>query len=61
VFIDDVEWQKMWLGPERTYIVLSQSARARLEKLVGADKLNVLAESGGKLILCNQAIRSSRL
>jgi 4-amino-4-deoxy-L-arabinose transferase-like glycosyltransferase len=61
VFIDDVEWQKMWLGPERTYIVLSESARARLEKLVGADKLNVLAESGGKLILCNQAIRSSRL
>jgi 4-amino-4-deoxy-L-arabinose transferase-like glycosyltransferase len=61
VFIDDREWQKLWLGPERFYIVLSQSARARLEKLVGPDKLNVLAASGGKLILCNQPVLSSRL
>jgi 4-amino-4-deoxy-L-arabinose transferase-like glycosyltransferase len=61
VFLDDAQWQKMWLGPERCYIVLSQTARARLEKLVGSDKLNVLAESGGKLILCNQPVQSSRL
>jgi hypothetical protein len=56
VFIDDPEWQKMWLGPERCYIVLSQTARLRLEKLVGAGQLYVLAESGGKLILSNQAL-----
>ena len=61
VFLDDAQWQKMWLGPERCYIVLSQTARARLEKLVGSDKLNVLAESGGKLIICNQPVQSSRL
>ena len=54
VFLDDAEWKTMWLGPERCYIVLSESARGRLEKLVGADQLNVLAESGGKLILCNR-------
>jgi hypothetical protein len=60
-FIDDAQWKNMWLGPERCYIVLSESARARLEKLVSADKLNVLAESGGKLILSNQPFASSRL
>lgn len=60
-FLDDTQWQKMWLGPERCYIVLSQSARARLEKLVGAERLSVLAESGGKLILSNQPVLSSRL
>jgi dolichyl-phosphate-mannose-protein mannosyltransferase len=61
VFIDDAQWKTMWLGPERCYLVLSQAARARLEKLVGSDKLNVLAASGGKLILCNQPVQSSRL
>ena len=61
VFIDDGRWKNMWLAPERCYIVLSQTALPRLEKLVGSDKLNVLAASGGKLILCNQAVRSSRL
>jgi 4-amino-4-deoxy-L-arabinose transferase-like glycosyltransferase len=61
VFLDDTEWRKLWLGPERYYIVLSRPARARLEKLVGADKLNVLIESGGKLILSNQPVQSSRL
>jgi 4-amino-4-deoxy-L-arabinose transferase-like glycosyltransferase len=61
VFIDDDQWRNMWLGPERCYIVLAQSARSRLENLVGKDKLNLLAESGGKLILCNQAVESSRL
>jgi hypothetical protein len=61
VFLDDQQWKNMWLGPERIYIVLSESARARLEKLVSADRLNVLAESGGKLILCNLPVQSSRL
>ena len=61
VFIDDQQWKNMWLGPERCYIVLSNTARPRLEKLVGADTLNVLAESGGKVIFCNRPAQSSRL
>jgi Dolichyl-phosphate-mannose-protein mannosyltransferase len=60
-FLNDEQWKNMWLGPERCYTVLSETARTRLEKLVGADRLNILAESGGKLILCNQAVQSSRL
>ncbi len=66
IFLDDEQWRKMWLGPERYYIVASLPARERLEKLVGADRLNTLVASGGKLILCNQALpivapQSSRL
>jgi hypothetical protein len=61
VFLDDAQWRDMWLQPERCYIVLSQSARPRLEKLVGADKLNLVAESGGKMILSNLPLQSSRL
>jgi hypothetical protein len=61
IFLDDARWQKLWLGSERYYIVASGTARARLEKLVGADRLHTLAESGGKQILCNQPVESSRL
>jgi hypothetical protein len=61
VFLDDAQWQKLWLGPERAYIVASRTALDRLQKLVGADRLNILAESGGKLVLCNQPVESSRL
>jgi 4-amino-4-deoxy-L-arabinose transferase-like glycosyltransferase len=53
VFLDDAQWQKLWLQPERYYIVASQTARARLEKLVGAGNLHLLIESGGKLIFSN--------
>jgi 4-amino-4-deoxy-L-arabinose transferase-like glycosyltransferase len=56
VFIDDAQWQSMWLRPERYYIVASQTARPRLEKLVGAGNLYVLIESGGKLILSNHPV-----
>jgi len=61
IFLDDAQWRKLWLGEERYYIVASETARTRLEKLVGADRLHALAESGGKLILCNQPVESSRL
>jgi 4-amino-4-deoxy-L-arabinose transferase-like glycosyltransferase len=53
IFIDDAEWQKLWLAPERCYIVASETARPRFEKLVGAANLYMLIESGGKLILSN--------
>jgi 4-amino-4-deoxy-L-arabinose transferase-like glycosyltransferase len=56
VFIDDAQWQRMWMRPERYYIVASQTARPRLEKLVGAGNLYVLIESGGKLILSNHPV-----
>jgi 4-amino-4-deoxy-L-arabinose transferase-like glycosyltransferase len=61
VFIDDAQWQKLWLSTDRYYIVASRPARERLEKLVGAGNLSVVLESGGKLLLCNRPAQSSRL
>jgi 4-amino-4-deoxy-L-arabinose transferase-like glycosyltransferase len=61
IFIDDREWKRMWESGERCCLVASRSAVPRLEKLVGPmgqtsglpGALNVLAESGGKLVLTN--------
>jgi hypothetical protein len=54
VFIDDAQWKDLWLAGERCYLVASKSALPRLEKLVGNDRLNVIADSGGKVVLSNQ-------
>jgi hypothetical protein len=53
VFIDDQQWKTLWLSPDRYYILASRSAMDRLEMLVGRDKLNIVLESGGKVLLAN--------
>jgi hypothetical protein len=53
IFIDDSQFKEIWLKPQRTYIVASESAVPGLESLVGADHLNLVAESGGKVALTN--------
>jgi hypothetical protein len=53
VFIDDAQFAKLWLEPERYYLVADHSARPRLDKLVGPAQLNVVVSSGGKLLLAN--------
>lgn len=53
VFIDDSQFKNLWLEPERWYIVASLSALPRLQSLVGPTKLNVVEESGGKVVLTN--------
>ena len=49
IFLDDQQWKQMWLEQSRCYLVASQSAVPRLEKLVGRDRLNMIAASGGKV------------
>jgi len=61
IFIDDQQWKTMWLDPQRCYLVASSSAVPRLEALVGRARLNVVAESGGKLVLANQPVASTSL
>ena len=56
VFIDDLQWKELWSAPERCYLVASQSAVPRLEKLAGPAGLHVVAQSGGKLVLTNQPV-----
>jgi 4-amino-4-deoxy-L-arabinose transferase-like glycosyltransferase len=53
VFIDDAKFRELWLGPERYYIVASDAAVRRLEKLAGKSQLNVVLASGGKVLLTN--------
>jgi 4-amino-4-deoxy-L-arabinose transferase-like glycosyltransferase len=56
VFINDTQFHDLWLTPERYYIVANESAMPRLEKLVGSEKLNLVAESGGKVLLTNHPL-----
>jgi Dolichyl-phosphate-mannose-protein mannosyltransferase len=56
VFIDDAQFQQLWLGPERSYIVAMETALPRLRNLVGDSKLIVVARSGGKVVLSNQPL-----
>jgi hypothetical protein len=53
VFIDDAQLKNLWQTPTRYYLVVSDSAIPRLQQLVGQEKLNVVAESGGKFVLTN--------
>jgi len=59
VFINDQQWKKMWLGPERCYLVISNFALPRLEKLVDRAFLQVVQASGGKVLLTNQLIEQA--
>jgi 4-amino-4-deoxy-L-arabinose transferase-like glycosyltransferase len=56
IFIDDQKWKELWSAPERQYLVASESAVPRLQSLVGAGNMNVVAQSGGKLVLTNQPL-----
>ena len=61
VFIDDADFKNLWLTPERYYLTASLSQLPRLENLVGREKLNVVAESGGKFLVTNQPLPGSKL
>jgi hypothetical protein len=60
VFIDDPQFRDIWLGPQRCYLVANQKVVPRLESLVGREHLNVLAASGGKVVLTNRAVSQAR-
>ncbi|MBI3470501.1 MAG: glycosyltransferase family 39 protein [Candidatus Solibacter usitatus] len=54
VFLDDAGLARLWTGPERCYLIAASPAVLRLEKLVGKDRLRVVAASGGKFLFGNQ-------
>jgi hypothetical protein len=56
VFIDDAKFATLWSGPARYYLVAPQTSLPRLEALVGAPNLDVVAEGGGKLLLTNHPL-----
>jgi hypothetical protein len=53
VFIEDVRFRELWLGPDRNYLVAPEDALPHFRDLVGAADLNVVKISGGKVLLTN--------
>jgi hypothetical protein len=58
VFLDDSQFREIWQKPERYYIFARKTAVGHLESLVGRDQLNVLEESGGKVLLTNHPVEA---
>ncbi len=61
VFIDDPQFKELWSTPERYYLVANDGALPRLKRLVGREKLNIVAESGGKFVFTNSPLPNSTL
>ena len=53
VFINDADFQRLWLTPARYYVVTKLSAVPRFTRLVGDDRLHVVAAGGGKIVYTN--------
>jgi 4-amino-4-deoxy-L-arabinose transferase-like glycosyltransferase len=56
VFVDDPQAKELWSRPARFYLVANQSAMPRLEQLLGDDHINMVAQSGGKLLMTNHPL-----
>lgn len=54
VFVDDRELGALWHRDVPTYLVTHAEERPRFEALLGRQRTHTVAESGGKLLLCNR-------
>jgi Dolichyl-phosphate-mannose-protein mannosyltransferase len=61
VFLDDSQFREVWRRPERYYIFAKDTVVDHLESLVGKNQLNLLEESGGKVLLTNHPVPYSKL
>jgi 4-amino-4-deoxy-L-arabinose transferase-like glycosyltransferase len=59
VFIDDAQFKDLWIDAGRSYLFAKESALPRLQSTVGSAHLDVVAESGGKVLLTNQPLPRS--
>jgi 4-amino-4-deoxy-L-arabinose transferase-like glycosyltransferase len=55
VFIKDTDFTRLWMQPERYYLLVEKPSLPRITSLVGRPALHVVAESGGKYLLVNHA------
>jgi 4-amino-4-deoxy-L-arabinose transferase-like glycosyltransferase len=60
VFIDDARFKQLWLEPQRYYLLAYADRLGDFERLVGRDRLTVVVSSGGKLVLTNHPLETSR-
>jgi len=56
VFIDDADFQKLWLSNERYYLLTTEKNVSRAQELVGKSSVYIVTESGGKYLLTNQGL-----
>ena len=56
VFLTDAQFANLWATQPRFYLVAPQTSLARIESLVGAANLNIVSQSGGKLLLTNHPL-----
>jgi len=54
VFLNDAQFKDLWLEPHRYYLLAFQSDLPHYEELVGASRLIVVRESGGKVLMTNE-------
>lgn len=54
MFIKDADVPALWDSGRRYYLVAENPQRPRLQKLLGADRLHVVATAGGKTLYTNQ-------
>jgi len=57
LFIGDPDFRRLWVTPERCYLVTDRLAVRRLERRVGSAALYPVSESGGKFLFTNQPLR----
>ena len=60
VFIEDSDFKNLWTESQRYYLLATEPAVPRLENLVGASQLALVAESGGKFLFTNHPLVSGR-
>ncbi len=61
VFIDDTRFKSLWLASQRFYLVTYRAKLQQFEDLVGQDHLEIVAASGGKVILTNHPLGNASL
>lgn len=57
VFIDDSEFLRLWYGPERSYLFVSERTMNQVTSVVPKEDLNVVDVSGGKTLFTNHPIK----
>jgi 4-amino-4-deoxy-L-arabinose transferase-like glycosyltransferase len=61
VFIDDADFARLWLTPQRYYLVADGATLHRFENLAARENLHLVLASGGKVLLTNQPLAGSIL
>jgi hypothetical protein len=59
VFINDADFQRLWETPSRYYLVTKLTAVPRLTRLVGEERLHVVATGGGKIVYTNSPLAAA--